>query len=134
YRQPPDVIRQILDAPATPTALLSPDHQWTVLLDRPGLAPISVIAAPEYRVAGLRLNPRTSGPSRQHPSTGMSIMPAMGGDAQRVAITLPKDGGISYTNWSPDGKRLAFVVSDDSSLTLWMLDVATREARQVSDR
>ncbi len=134
YRQPPDAIRQILDAPATPTALLSPDHQWTVLLDRPGLAPISEIAAPEYRVAGLRLNPRTSGPSRQNPSTGMSIMPAMGGDAQRIAIALPKDGGISYTNWSPDGKRLAFVVNDDSTLTLWMLDVATREARQVSSR
>ena len=64
YREPPAVVAQILDAPATPSAMLSPDGTRIILLERPGLAPISEIAAPEYRVAGIRLNPRTSGPSR----------------------------------------------------------------------
>ena len=72
YRQPPAAVAQILDAPATPTALLSPDRARIVLLERPGLPSITEIAAPEYRVAGIRLNPRTSGPSRQSPSRAMS--------------------------------------------------------------
>ena len=75
YRKPPAVIQRILDAPATPTTLLSPDRTAILLLERPGLPPISEIAAPEYRVAGIRLDPRTSGPSRQNPARGMSIMP-----------------------------------------------------------
>src|SRR5687768_6602148 len=57
YRQPPAVVAQILDAPATPSVMLSPDGTRMVLFERPGLPPISEIAAPEYRVAGIRLNP-----------------------------------------------------------------------------
>jgi dipeptidyl aminopeptidase/acylaminoacyl peptidase len=134
YRQPPSVIAQILDAPATPVALLSPDRTLILLLERPGLAPISEIAAPEYRVAGRRLNPRTSGPSRQNPGRGLSVLPVAGGTPTPIAMSLPADAGISYTSWSPDGKRLSFVVNTDSSLTLWVADVAARTARQLSAR
>jgi dipeptidyl aminopeptidase/acylaminoacyl peptidase len=134
YRQPPSVIAQILDAPATPVAQLSPDRTLILLLERPGLAPISEIAAPEYRVAGIRLNPRTNGPSRQNPGTGLSVMPIAGGDPTPIAMSLPKDAGISYATWSPDGKQLSFVVNTDSALTLWVADVAAKTARQLSTR
>ena len=134
YRQPPAAVAQILDAPATPTALLSPDRARIVLLERPGLPSITEIAAPEYRVAGIRLNPRTSGPSRQSPSRAMSVMPISGGTPTPIAISLPRDGGISYTNWSPNGRLISFVVSTDSALTLWVADLAAATARQLSTR
>jgi dipeptidyl aminopeptidase/acylaminoacyl peptidase len=134
YRQPPDVVARILDAPATPTALLSPDRSMMVFLERPGLPSIEVISAPEYRVAGIRLNPRTSGPSRQNPARGMSVMPITGGGATPVAMSLPRGGGISYTSWSPDGRQLAFVVSTSDALTLWVADLTARSARQVTPR
>jgi dipeptidyl aminopeptidase/acylaminoacyl peptidase len=134
YRQPPAAVAQVLDAPATPTALLSPDRSRIVLLERPGLAPITEIAAPEYRVAGIRLNPRTSGPSRQNPSRGISVMPIAGGPATPIAMALPRDAGISYTNWSPDGAKLSFVVSTDSALTLWVADIDAGSARELSSR
>ncbi len=134
YRQPPAAIAQILDAPAVPTILVSPDRQRMVLLERPGLPPISEIAAPEYRLAGLRFDPQTSGPSRQNPSRGMSVRPLQGGAITPIAMTLPPGGGISNTTWSPDGKLLAFVVSTDDALTLWVADVAAGTARQVTTR
>lgn len=134
YRQPPASIAQILDAPATPTALLSPDRSLIVLLERPGLPSIAEISAPEYRVAGIRLDPRTSGPSRQNPARGMSIQPMRGGDPVPVAMTLPRDAGISYPSWSPSGRHLSFVVSTDDALTLWVADIAARSARPLSTR
>jgi len=134
YQQPPDVVARILDAPATPTALPSPDKQLIVLLERPGLPSIAEISAPEHRLAGLRLDPRNSGPSRQNPARGMSVVPMRGGAAQPIAMSLPADGGISNTSWSPNGKLVAFVVVTDDALTLWVADPTARTARQLSTR
>jgi len=134
YRQPPSVIQRILDAPATPTTILTPDKSMILLLERPGLPPISEIAAPEYRVAGIRLDPRTSGPSRQNPARGMSLMPINGGAPTPVTMQLPAGAGVGTPLWSPDGKRFAFVVSTDDALTLWVGDLATRSAKQLSAR
>ena len=134
YRQPPDAIRQILDAPATPTSILTPDRQWILLLERPGLPPISEIAAPEFRLAGIRLDPRTSGPSRQNPSRGMSMLPVAGGAPTPVTMSLPAGGGIGAPSWSPNGQRFAFTVTTDDAITLWVGDVTSKSARQVSSR
>lgn len=134
YQQPPAAVARILDAPAKPTLLTSPDKSLLVLLERPGLPSIAEVSEPEYRLAGLRLNPRTSGPSRQNPSRGMSVMPLRGGEAQPIATQLPAGGGISYPSWSPNGKLLAFVVSTDDALTLWVADPVARTARQLSAR
>lgn len=134
YQQPAPAIARILDAPAKPTILTSPDKSIFVLLERPGLPSIAELSEPEYRLAGLRLNPRNSGPSRQNPSRGISVMPASGGDAQPIAMQLPAGGGISYTSWSPNGRLMSFVVSTDDALTLWVADPYARTARQVSGR
>ncbi len=134
YRQPPAAIQQILDAPATPTSVVTPDRSMILLLQRPGLPPISEIAAPEYRVAGIRLDPRTSGPSRQNPARGISVMPLAGGEPAPLAMSLPAGAGVGTPLFSPDGRRFAFVVSTDDALTLWVADLASRSARQVSPR
>ena len=134
YRQPPAVVAQILDAPATPIAIVSPDRTRIVLLERPGLPSIAEISAPEYRVAGIRLNPRTSGPSRQNPPRGIAVMPLTGGEPKPLAMSLPTDAGINYTSWSPNGKLMSFVVSTDDALTLWVADIEGMTARQLSTR
>ena len=134
YRQPPTAVAQILDAPALPTVMVTPDRKQLMLLERPGLPSISEIAAPEHRVAGIRLDPRTSGPSRQNPARGLSIMPMEGGAATPFAMSLPAGAGIGNLTWAPSGARFAFVVSTEDALTLWVGDTRTRSARQVTSR
>jgi dipeptidyl aminopeptidase/acylaminoacyl peptidase len=134
YKQPPAAIQQILDAPAVPVVQVSPDRALIVLLERPGLPPISEIAAPEYRVAGIRFDPRTSGPSRQNPGRGLSVRPLQGGETKPIAMQLPSGAGINYFTYSPNGKLASFVVSTDDALTLWVADLATATARQVTPR
>src|SRR5262245_29790980 len=73
YRQPPAPIAQILDAVPTPVVQLAPDKAWLLLLERPSLPAIADLAAPELRLAGLRLNPRTYGRSREPGYTGMVL-------------------------------------------------------------
>ena len=134
YQQPPDAVRRILDAPATPTVQLSPDRRFLLLLERPGLPSIAEVSAPEYRLAGVRLDPRTSGPSRQNPAYGLSMRSVASGEPVPFALALPAGAGISNVAWSPSGARFSFVVATDNALTLWMGDVATRTARPVTPR
>ena len=64
YQLPPEAIVSLLDAPQTPSVNLSPDNQTMLLLFRPGLPSIADLSQPELRLAGVRFDPSTHGPSR----------------------------------------------------------------------
>ena len=68
YQRPPKAIADLLEAPPTPLVLVSPEVEKrprTLLIEQPGgLLTIADLAQPELRLAGLRFNPRTNGPSR----------------------------------------------------------------------
>src|SRR5215469_13612491 len=65
YQKPPAPIQALLDAPTTPVAHLSPDRT-TLLIAQPATYPsIADVAQPRYRLAGIRFNPQTNGPSRE---------------------------------------------------------------------
>ena len=123
YRQPPEPIRQILDAEPTPAVSQSPDRKWLLLLRRRGLPPISEVGAPELHLAGLRLNPRVNGGSRDVAYMGLTLQ-AIDGRTTR-AITLPgvTEPRIGQPLWSADGRHVAFTVTGPGAIVLWAADV-----------
>ncbi len=62
YKLPPRVIVDILDTPPLPVASVSPDRQWMLLLEQRSMPTIAELAQPMLRLAGNRINPRTTGP------------------------------------------------------------------------
>ncbi|MGH7544968.1 MAG: S9 family peptidase, partial [Gemmatimonadota bacterium] len=64
YRMPPQAIADLLDAPPTPAVRVAPDGRAIALLERLALESIRDVARPELRLAGLRIDPRSNGPSR----------------------------------------------------------------------
>src|SRR6266542_1689503 len=84
YRDPDPVVAKILDAPSTPVVSLSPDRRWLLLLERPGLPPIAEVAAPDLRLAGVRINPLTNGSSRPFTLTGLSLRQVDGTVERRI--------------------------------------------------
>lgn len=133
YQQPPAPIPDILDAGATPLVSVSPDRSVLLLLERPGLPGIAEVAAPEARLAGLRINPRNNSGSRDARYTGLRLLPITGpseGTERRIA--LPSGARIGNISWAPDSKRIAFTLARDSVLTLWTAETSSGIARQVS--
>ena len=131
YQMPPQVLTDMIDAPPTPVVVVSPDNAWLLLLERPGNPPISEVAAPELRLAGLRINPRSNGPSRERPLNGLLFQQLK--DGKEVRVTgLPDEPRITGVSWSPDGKRIAFVVAIDDRLTLWSAELKNGKAKQVT--
>ncbi len=136
YQKPPAAIEELLDAPVTPAVLVSPDKA-TLLVVQPQTFPtIAEVAQPRYRLAGIRFNPATNGPSREVSIVGMSLQPVAGGAATPIA-GLPAKLKASHAMWSPDSKHVAFVEKTDASavggagLQLWVVDVAAGSAHRV---
>ena len=139
YRQPPKAIVDIVDALPTPGVELSPaggaaGKRWMLIEHFAGLPTIVELAQPELRLAGLRFNPRTDGPSRGRYDTSLELQALPNGKA--VAVSgLPDHAKIRFADWSPDGRKISFVnISDaqeDAGLSLWIVDVATAQARRL---
>jgi dipeptidyl aminopeptidase/acylaminoacyl peptidase len=138
YQKPPQAIVDLLEAPPTPTVLVSPPSKTgprTLLIEDPGgLLTIADLAQPELRLAGRRFNPRTNGPSRLPYVIALKFKALPAGKEIAVA-GLPAHPHIEYAHWSPDAKRVAFVLITGTSpgpgLSLWTADAATGRAIRV---
>lgn len=131
YQMPPKAIADLIDAPPTPAVSISPDHAWMAFLELPGLPSIEEVAQPELRLAGLRINPRTNGPSRVTHYSGLRLKRIEGGG--ETAITgLPANPKITNVSWSPDAKWLAFTLTMGDHIELWAAEVATGQAKQLA--
>src|SRR4029078_1848133 len=120
-------IAALVDAPQTPVIQLSPDRRVALLAEIPRPPPIAEVAQPELRLAGLRVNPRNHGPG--HPAyVGKLSFLDLGTRAVRDVAGLPAGARIAEPTFSPDGKRVAFILIGDDTLTLWLADVASARA------
>jgi dipeptidyl aminopeptidase/acylaminoacyl peptidase len=132
YQLPPEAIVSLIDAPQTPSVLLSPDSQTMLLLYRPGLPSIADLSQPELRLAGIRFDPSTNGPSR---GQGANMITAMKTDGTVLGELrgLPADPKLGGVSWSMDSKRFAFTNTTGSTIELWVADLATMSAVRIDD-
>ena len=130
YRDPSPAIVRILDAAPTPTVVLSPDRTKFLMLERPALPPIWEVAAPELRLAGDRINPRTNAQSRGQTFSALIVQPIVRGETRRLVI--PWKAKISSAMWAPGGQRVAYTLIQDGGVSLWVADAATGETRMLA--
>ena len=130
YRQPPEPIKSILDAAPTPLVTLSPDRRWMLMLERPGLPSIAEVSARELGLAGLRIDPRSNGPSRGQSFTALRLRRVDDGSTPRT-VAIPAGTRVGDAMFSPDARRLAFTVERDDAIEAWVADVATAQSRRL---
>jgi dipeptidyl aminopeptidase/acylaminoacyl peptidase len=129
YLTPPKTIVDIMSAEPLPTVTVSPNGDVLALMPRPSMPPISEVAQPMLRLAGLRINPRTNGPHRVSGSTGLTLKNVASGTERTV--TLPPNARIGNAAFSPDGKRLIFTNTREAGIDLHIAEVATGQTRVV---
>ncbi|MFG0257268.1 MAG: prolyl oligopeptidase family serine peptidase [Phycisphaerales bacterium JB043] len=118
YRLPPEPIVSMVTSPAPPTMSVSPNKKWALVLEYSTLTTVDVLAQPYHKLAGVRVNPRTS--NRHNPFTysGLSIYNTETGETRRVE--LPGNAAISRPVWSPDGEKFAFTNTTEMGVELWI--------------
>jgi len=132
YQLPPDEIVKIVDAPATPMVSVSPDKSVILIIERPPLITISELSAEELRLAGLRIDPATNGPSRQTFNKGYRLVDIKGTNIREIS-GMPSNPELGYPVWSPDGKKFAFTNTMPDGIELWVCDVTLLKAQKIAD-
>jgi dipeptidyl aminopeptidase/acylaminoacyl peptidase len=131
YQKAPKPIADVLDAPAQPQALLSPTRDRLLLVEFARYPTIAELSEPMLRLAGLRVNPATSGPHAPPRVVALTLLQIDGGKRTKVAV--PDGSRLGQPAWSPDGKHFAFTRTTADAIELWAADAATGEAKRVPD-
>jgi dipeptidyl aminopeptidase/acylaminoacyl peptidase len=92
-------------------------------LEQSQLVPIALLSEREVAVAGFRLNPQTNGPARHNTYYSMKIK-AVETPENVTIIELPENPRIGFLKWSADSQKLAFTLTQETGLELWILYVA----------
>lgn len=131
FMMPPQAIVDLVDAPATPAINIGPGNRAIRLAQSPELPRLEDLAAHEYRLAGIRFDPVTNGPSRVSYVTGITFTD-INGQNSRAVTGLPENAKIRNMAWSPDGNKVAFTHTAQTGIELWVADVASATARQLT--
>ncbi|MBU8934477.1 MAG: prolyl oligopeptidase family serine peptidase [candidate division Zixibacteria bacterium] len=132
YMMPPQSIANVIDAPFTPRSSFSPNSDWMLLLKYPGLPTIETVSQPELRLAGLRINPRTNGPSRGWYYNEI-IIKDMSDGSERSLSGLPENAHLTNVDWSPNGRLIAFSQTTSDGIELWVADIEVGTASRLGD-
>lgn len=132
YQEPSQAMIDLVDGDATPSISISPNGKMVALLYRPSRPSIGEVSQPELRLAGRRINPRVTGPSRINTLSGITIRDLNSGNNTNI-IGLGDSPKITDVNWSPDSKYLAFLLVKTNSIELWIADVNKGKANRLSD-
>jgi dipeptidyl aminopeptidase/acylaminoacyl peptidase len=130
YQKPPQAVLDVLDAPVTPVASISPRRDYMLLLTGVRYPPISELAEPMLRLAGLRINPRTSGQHRAPSYTRLSIKRLS--DGAETIVQVPAGARLGVPQWSPDGRHFALTNTTTSGVELWVGETASARLRRLN--
>ncbi|MEJ7622834.1 MAG: prolyl oligopeptidase family serine peptidase [Pyrinomonadaceae bacterium] len=129
YRQPSKAVMDVLNSTVTPSTSISPTRDRIALLVPLRYPPISELAQPMLRIAGLRINPLTNAAHRQPYAVSLKLKDI--GTGKETPVVLPAGAQIVSPQWSPDGKYLVAGNVTPAGVELWIIDSITAKATKV---
>ena len=129
YQKAPKAIQAVLDAPGTPSLIVSPKGDRFLLAEFERHPSIADLAQPMARLAGLRFNPHTRGPHVSPRLKTLVIEDLQGGTPR--SISLPLGVSLGQPRWSPDGTRFVLMGTSMVATELWVGEAATGKLHRI---
>jgi dipeptidyl aminopeptidase/acylaminoacyl peptidase len=122
YKKPPKAILDVMDAPTVPAGSVNSTGEYMVLYRSVGYPTIADLAQPMLRLAGLRINPLTSGTHNAPAFKDLVLKRISDGIEHKLA--LPEGGHFGAPRWAPDGKHFIFTQTTRNATLLWVGDTS----------
>lgn len=131
YRVPPKEISDLLLAKPTPSISMDGKAEWILFSERNSYPSVEELALPEYRIAGLRINPNNFSPSRQTFINNFTLQNFKTKQTFQV-IGLPQPLLAGNVSWNPSENKIVFTNTNAKGVDLYMIDVATKKATKIN--
>ncbi len=132
YMEPDPAIKKLAEAAPAPVVVMDESAENLVLLHRTLFSSIKELSDQEYRLAGLRINPRTNGRSRSRYYENITVKKLSSMEELQVK-GLPDNPRLGNIGWSPDFTKVAFTHDAETGIELWVLDVASASATKITE-
>lgn len=129
YQKPPQAVLDVLGAPASPLASISPTRDRMLLATPSRYPTIAEMAEPMLRLAGSRINPQTNAAHRTVKIVALTLKNVA--DGKEIKLALPPGASFGMPAWSPDGKQFAAMNVTAGGVELWIGDATTGKMRKL---
>lgn len=133
YQQPDKAILDLVDVPLAPTVLMDDAKEHMVLISRDAYKSIEELSQQELRLGGLRIDPATNIGSRTNYYNKVEVRGVKADKTPRPVTGLPEKPRLANFSWSPDQTMVALTNTTREGVEVWVLDVASGKARQLTD-
>jgi len=127
YQTPPKEISDLILAKPTPSVSIDSKAEWILFSERNSYPSVEELAMPEYRIAGLRLNPNNYSPSRQTFINNFSLKDIRTNQTFQIS-GLPTPLYASNISWNPSENKIAFINTTQKGVDLYIIDLTTKKA------
>lgn len=131
YQTPPQAITDLLLAKPTPGVSINSKAEWILFSERNSFPSVEELAMPEYRIAGMRINPMNFAPSRLTFINNFSLKNVKTDAAFKIS-GLPAQLFAFTVSWSPNEDKIAFIQVGQKANDLYVIDIATKKATKVN--
>ena len=131
YQLPPKEVADLLLAPPTPSISVDGKAKHMLIMERPSYPLVEELGQAEFKIAGLRLNPKNFSPTRQLYIKGMTIKDIATGKILMVKGLPTNIAGLSPT-WNPSQNKIAFYNVMENAVDVYMIDVANLTCQKIN--
>lgn len=132
YQQPPEEILELVNTPLAPSVRINSKADVILFLYRDAFKSIAELSQKEMRLGGLRISPATNSSSRASYFKNIQVKGATEKNPKQVK-GLPNNPRLGNISWSPDETKVAFSNTVKDGVELWVLDIATLEAKKITN-
>lgn len=131
YQTPAKEITDLLLAPPTPTISMDGMAQFMLIASRNSYPSVEELGQPEFKVAGLRMNPLNASITRQTYINHFALKEIA--TNKTIAINgLPVSLSALNPVWSPNEDKIAFLNVLQKSVDLYVIDIKTKQAKKIN--
>jgi len=132
YQKPSATILALADYDRAPSVSMDSKKEYMLFSYRSTYKTLDDLNQEEMRLGGLRVNPITNISSSANYISNLKIRKVT--DKVETQISgLPENPRITFINWSPNEKKIAFTNTVASGVELWVIDVASATAKKLTN-
>jgi dipeptidyl aminopeptidase/acylaminoacyl peptidase len=131
YKLPPKEIADLLLVKPTPNVTVEDKGEWMLFTQSNSYPSVEELAQPEFRIAGMRINPNNFAASRQNFINELWLKNIKTGKEYKIS-GLPSSLSATSVSWSPFNKKIAFTQISNNRVDLYVVDIATQKATKIN--
>ena len=131
YQKPSKDISDLLLAPPTPTISVDGKAQYMLVMERSFYPTVEELGQPEFKIAGLRINPNNFSLSRQNFIKKLSLQNIVTGKNITLA-GMPNNISALSPSWNPSENKIAFYNVTANAVDVWVIDIKTGTCSKIN--